>query len=80
MHAYMYFWPPCCASTFLPFSLVGQDIRLSPERPGFESLRGNIHFFSRAALRVPEYFKNGFKAAQEAVWAAAKKAAGAASP
>ena len=28
-----------CSS--IPCSLVGQDIRLSPERPGFESRRGN---------------------------------------
>ena len=33
-----------CSLTFLhiPCSLVGQDIRLSPVRPGFESRQGNI--------------------------------------
>ena len=31
--------------TNLPYSLVGQDSRLSPGRPGFESLWGNIFCF-----------------------------------
>ena len=35
---------PSCPSQRLPYSLVGQDIRLSPERPGFESLWRNPSF------------------------------------
>ena len=44
---------PPLAHQHLPYSLVGQDIRLSPERPGFESLWGNPKSSFLVPLRAP---------------------------
>ena len=39
-------WVRIPLQSYIPVSLVGQDTRLSPVRPGFKSRTGNIFFFS----------------------------------
>ena len=38
-------WVRIPLQSYIPVSLVGQDTRLSPVRPGFKSRTGNIFFF-----------------------------------
>ena len=45
------------AHTF-PCSLVGQDIRLSPERPGFESRRGKMAQTNQALVSKHAFFRS----------------------
>ena len=41
----------------IPVSLGGQDTRLSPERPGFNSRTGNIFFeFTLSLIKLKFYF------------------------
>ena len=54
-------WVRIPLQSYVPVSLVGQDTRLSPVRPGFKSRTGNIFFFSicaapaRAPTRSPSW-------------------------
>ena len=44
-------WVRIPLQSFVPVSLVGQDTRLSPVRPGFKSRTGNV-FFVLMSVRV----------------------------
>ena len=54
-------WVRIPLQSYIPVSLVGQDTRLSPVRPGFKSRTGNFFFFTAPLSRTSGGVEVGVK-------------------